>query len=460
MNRKQTKTRSNAHDLEPQQQAALSILEQPGQALDAQTRAILEPRFSHSFADVRVHADGAAARAADDFGARAFAVGQDIVMNAGEYNPSSPQGLELLTHELTHTIQQCGARGDGPLEIAKRSGSAEVEAREIRGRVMGGFHAPSISSGAALSVAREDDPTMSNISDLLALPGMLIPGLDLVGQAAGFAGNAQKGLEGGTDAKASTSQQNWSIASGLTGMGGNIASMVGNIGSDTLGSVGNVFGGLAGAANFGQGVMDAATDWEKGDYFKAVAADGAKAVGGGLSGLASLGGFSLLGEAGFAGLAGAVGEGGLGVLGTVGGIEGSALTMGAGGALAGEGLTGLAALGPAGAVIGAGAAGVATGIALDQVTGKVMSSTGLGGAMDRGIDSALSYTGLGSVMDSVGGGSSAAGSRDSTISGMLARGMTGADQLMTAGMRGAGLVDETKPAYTQTLGWKLASLFD
>ena len=451
------KTKQKTNRLEPYQQTALSILEQPGQPLDAQTRAILEPRFSHNFADVRVHADGAAARAATDFGARAFAVGQDIVMNAGEYDPRSRAGLELLTHELTHTIQQRGARGDAPLEIAKRSSGMEVEARETRDRVMGGGSAPSISSGASLSVARDDDPTASNISDLLALPGMLVPGLDLAGQAIGFAGNLQKGLEGGTDASASSGQQNRSIASGLLGIGGNIASMVGNIGSDTLGAAGNVFGGLAGAANFGQGVMDAATDWEKGDYFKAVAGDGAKAVGGGLSGLASLGGFSLLGEAGFAGLAGAVGNGGLGVLGTVGGVEGSALTMGAGSALAGEGLSGLAALGPAGAVIGAGAAGVATGIALDQVTGKVMRGTGAGGWMDRHIDAALDFTGAGAVMDSVGGGSSAAGSRgDYTISDMMARGMTGADQLVTAGMRGAGLVDETRPAYTQTLGWRLA----
>ena len=171
------KTKQKTHQLEPQQQAALGVLERSGQPLDAQTRAILEPRFNHSFADVRVHADGAAARAADDFGARAFAVGQDIVMNAGEYDPRSVSGLELLTHELTHTIQQRGARGNGPLEITSRSSSAEVEARETRDRVMGGHSAPGISSGAALSVAREES-TANRIGQTVSHDGLgLLTGL-------------------------------------------------------------------------------------------------------------------------------------------------------------------------------------------------------------------------------------------------------------------------------------------
>ena len=167
--------------LEPQQRTALAILEQPGQALDAQTRAILEPRFGHNFADVRVHADSAAARAATDFGARAFAVGQDIVMNAGEYNPSSVSGLELLTHELTHTIQQRGAQResqrDQPLEITKRSSHAEVEARETRDRVMGGGSAPNISRSNELSVAREDS-TANRIGQTVSHDGLgLLTGL-------------------------------------------------------------------------------------------------------------------------------------------------------------------------------------------------------------------------------------------------------------------------------------------
>jgi hypothetical protein len=38
--------------------------------------------------------------------ARAFTIGNDIFFKQGEYNPTSTEGQKLITHELTHTIQQ------------------------------------------------------------------------------------------------------------------------------------------------------------------------------------------------------------------------------------------------------------------------------------------------------------------------------------------------------------------
>ncbi|WP_442941950.1 eCIS core domain-containing protein [Nostoc sp.] len=38
--------------------------------------------------------------------ARAFTTGQDVFFRSGEYNPGSRGGQELLTHELTHVVQQ------------------------------------------------------------------------------------------------------------------------------------------------------------------------------------------------------------------------------------------------------------------------------------------------------------------------------------------------------------------
>jgi Domain of unknown function (DUF4157) len=96
---------SRTQPLEPQQQA-LSILERPGQPLDAQTRAILEPMFEHNFGDVQIHNDSNAHEAAEQVNARAFTYGQHIVMSADQYAPSSPQGMALLAHELAHTMQQ------------------------------------------------------------------------------------------------------------------------------------------------------------------------------------------------------------------------------------------------------------------------------------------------------------------------------------------------------------------
>ncbi|WP_437779047.1 eCIS core domain-containing protein [Sorangium sp. So ce1097] len=55
---------------------------------------------------VRLHMDGAAARAAEAVNARAYTVGRDIFFGAGEYDPGSPDGEELLAHEVTHAAKQ------------------------------------------------------------------------------------------------------------------------------------------------------------------------------------------------------------------------------------------------------------------------------------------------------------------------------------------------------------------
>ncbi len=77
-----------------------------GRPLPAETRSFLEPRFKANFAGVRIHTGGKAENLSTRLGARAFTHGRDIFFNAGAFQPDSPQGMELIAHELTHTIQQ------------------------------------------------------------------------------------------------------------------------------------------------------------------------------------------------------------------------------------------------------------------------------------------------------------------------------------------------------------------
>jgi hypothetical protein len=79
-----------------------------GQPLGAEARAELEPRFGFDFAAVRLHADADAARSARDLNARAYTVGNHIVVDAGESAPDGPAGRRVLAHELTHVVQQSG----------------------------------------------------------------------------------------------------------------------------------------------------------------------------------------------------------------------------------------------------------------------------------------------------------------------------------------------------------------
>ncbi|HNX19270.1 MAG TPA: DUF4157 domain-containing protein, partial [Acidobacteriota bacterium] len=51
---------------------------------------------------LRLHTGSAAARAADSVGARAFALGHDIVFAAGEFRPDTRDGQRLLAHEVSH----------------------------------------------------------------------------------------------------------------------------------------------------------------------------------------------------------------------------------------------------------------------------------------------------------------------------------------------------------------------
>jgi hypothetical protein len=81
-----------------------------GQPLPPETQNFMESRFENDFSGVRVHTDTEAVQMNRDLRARAFTHGEDIYFNAGQYNPQSQTGKRLLAHELTHTIQQTGAK--------------------------------------------------------------------------------------------------------------------------------------------------------------------------------------------------------------------------------------------------------------------------------------------------------------------------------------------------------------
>jgi Domain of unknown function (DUF4157)/Putative peptidoglycan binding domain len=81
-----------------------------GRPLDPDTRAFFEPRFGTDFSRVRVHTDALAAESACAFAAHAYTVGRDLVFGAGQYAPSSNEGRRLLSHELTHVVQQANGQ--------------------------------------------------------------------------------------------------------------------------------------------------------------------------------------------------------------------------------------------------------------------------------------------------------------------------------------------------------------
>lgn len=143
--------RKQAASARPLPQIAREALRMRGEPLAPATRAAMEPRFGRRFGDVRIHADGAAARAAQAIGAEAFTLGTQIVFGAGRYAPSTDRGERLLTHELTHVAQQEHAvAGASPL-LGEAHTPAEAEAeRSARDVVRGRSVSPRESTGVVV----------------------------------------------------------------------------------------------------------------------------------------------------------------------------------------------------------------------------------------------------------------------------------------------------------------------
>lgn len=69
-------------------------------------RSLFESRWGYDFSRVQVHTDSAAAESALAMNARAYTLGPDISFAPGYYDTSSPRGMHLLAHEMSHVVQQ------------------------------------------------------------------------------------------------------------------------------------------------------------------------------------------------------------------------------------------------------------------------------------------------------------------------------------------------------------------
>jgi hypothetical protein len=69
-------------------------------------RTDMENALGHDFSRVRVHSDASAGLAAQSLGAHAFTLGEHVAFAPGLYQPGTAATRRLMTHELTHVVQQ------------------------------------------------------------------------------------------------------------------------------------------------------------------------------------------------------------------------------------------------------------------------------------------------------------------------------------------------------------------
>lgn len=147
------------------------VLRSPGQALDPATRAYFEPRFSHDFSQVRIHADTQAAESAAAVNALVYTVGRNVVFGAGRYSPHTQPGKQLMAHELTHTLQQRFTSRTQPLSLSDPGDAGEVQAERISTRVL---NQPSGMNRESVGIV---SPTAANVvqRQVLATSGEPLP---------------------------------------------------------------------------------------------------------------------------------------------------------------------------------------------------------------------------------------------------------------------------------------------
>jgi hypothetical protein len=127
-----------------------------GQNLDDRVKTEMESAFGESFADVRVHTGGEAQKMNEEMGARAVTCGRDIYFEAGEYNPATQEGKQLLAHELTHVVQQ---RGGSRSQTVNQEGDAfEREAEQNAAAIMRGERPQVRASGSPAPAFQRQAP--------------------------------------------------------------------------------------------------------------------------------------------------------------------------------------------------------------------------------------------------------------------------------------------------------------
>jgi hypothetical protein len=132
-----------------------------GSPLPDSARQSLESGTGASLTQVRVHTDPTASALADQVGARAFTVGQDIYFGQGMYAPGSSGGYHLLAHEVAHTVQQSGAGAPGgALSVGAVDAPAERQAEAAANQLATApGTAPATVSSAPAAVRR--DPALN-----------------------------------------------------------------------------------------------------------------------------------------------------------------------------------------------------------------------------------------------------------------------------------------------------------
>jgi hypothetical protein len=134
-----------------------SVIAAGGRPLEPDVREFMEKAFGCSFVGVRIHDNALAAESARLLQARAWNAGNHIAFAAGQYQPSTLEGITLLAHELAHVVQ-CSEPSTAPCTewlLGDCDFLLEAEADRSAQRVAMGFPASPLHRDAPACVVRK-----------------------------------------------------------------------------------------------------------------------------------------------------------------------------------------------------------------------------------------------------------------------------------------------------------------
>ena len=147
------------------EQAVAATSSSSGSPLPGTLMRKFESSLGADLSGVRVHTGAESAAANDAVGARAYTVGSDIHFGAGQYDPSSSSGENLIAHEVAHTVQQSGGgeRTQFKLAVSAPGDAFEAEADVAAAAMVSGT--PATVSGASGGLARKEKEPLATSND-------------------------------------------------------------------------------------------------------------------------------------------------------------------------------------------------------------------------------------------------------------------------------------------------------
>ena len=153
------------------------IISQQGSHLDTPTREFMESKFGYDFGNIRIHTDSKATRSANLINSLAFAIGNDLVFNTGQYRPNTESGLRLLTHELVHVIQggQNVIRRQPVIETPQTTiTQPSITLEQIRQLSEKNLQERIDNLNKIISNLKKDDPSIKDLKEQVGLMGVEI----------------------------------------------------------------------------------------------------------------------------------------------------------------------------------------------------------------------------------------------------------------------------------------------